>query len=96
METVSVRDGIAYGFKIMVYYVGVVLLGNAIAGIGFGLMAAGADTGFQADPNFGLILLGFIVTALGFVAIFAGFLGALYKLIADAVAKGRGMTPMQG
>ena len=32
----------------------------------------------------------------GFVAIFAGFFGAFYKLIADAVAKGRTMAPTEG
>ena len=61
METVSVQDGIVYGFKIMVYYIGVVIVGNAIAGIGVGVFAAAADTGFQADPNYGLMFVGFII-----------------------------------
>lgn len=93
METVSVRDGIVYGFKIMVCYLGVVIVGNAVAGIGVGLMTAGADTGFQSEPNVGLILLGVVVTALGVAAVFTGLFGALYKLVSDAVAKGRTMAP---
>lgn len=40
MQTVGVTEGIAYGFRIMIYYLGVVLAGNILAGVGGGAMIA--------------------------------------------------------
>ena len=92
MDTVSVTDGIAYGFRIMIYYIAVVVLGQIIAAVGGGMLTAGLETGFRQGPNWGLALFGLLVALLGAVVILAGVFGAVYKVIADGVAKGRSMT----
>ena len=91
MESVSIRDGVVYGFRIMLYYIGVVLVGNLVGGLGGALLAAGADSQSAA-----LIFGGFVLAVVGVVIFFAGLFGALYKLIADGVAKGRMMSPTDG
>ena len=93
MDTVSVTEGITYGFRIMIYYVAVVIVGQVIAAVGGGMVAAATETGFRQEPNFGLALFGLLVGLLGAVVVFAGVFGAIYKVIADGVAKGRSMTP---
>jgi hypothetical protein len=92
MQTVTVQDGIRYGFKIMAYYLGVVIVGSAISGVGSGIAATGVQTGIRQDPNIGTILLGGAIAVVGLLMIFAGVFGALYKVIADSVAKGRVMS----
>jgi len=91
MRTVSIRDGIRYGFTIMLYYIGVVIVGSVISAIGGGITATGVQTGIQ-NPNIGAILFGGAVTIIGLLVIFAGVFGALHKVIADSVAKGRVMS----
>lgn len=98
MQTVSVTGGIGYGFRMMIYYIGVVLLGNIITGVGSGMIFVGFPQGraaFRAEPNWGLIIFGGIIGLIGVLTIFAGIFGALYKIIADSVAKGRAMAPME-
>lgn len=92
MQSVTIRDGIRYGFKIMAYYLGVVIVGSVISGIGSGIAATGVQTGIRQDPNVGTILIGGAIATVGLVVIFAGVFGALYKVIADSVAKGRVMS----
>jgi ABC-type thiamin/hydroxymethylpyrimidine transport system permease subunit len=93
MDTVSVTEGITYGFRIMVYYVAVVIVGQVVAAVGGGMVAAATDTGLGQEPNFGLALFGLLVGLLGAFVVFAGVFGAIYKVIADGVAKGRSMSP---
>jgi len=52
-------------------------------------MTVGWD-GFE--PNFGMIFFGFLIALAGVLLLFAGIFGALYKIIADSVAKGRVMS----
>ena len=95
MRTVDVTEGIEYGFRIMLYYIGVVIVGNVISGVGAGMVFAGFPRGraaFRAEPNWGLIVLGGIIGVIGVLTIFAGIFGALYKIISDSVAKGRVMS----
>ena len=47
MRTVSIRDGIRYGFTIMLYYIGVVIVGSVISGVGSGIAATGVQTGIR-------------------------------------------------
>ncbi|MBP1900417.1 hypothetical protein J2744_000069 [Halorubrum trapanicum] len=93
MDTVSVTEGITYGFRIMIYYVAVVVVGQVVAAVGGGMVAAATETGFRQGPNWGLALFGLLVALLGAVVVLAGIFGATYKLIGDAVAKGRTMSP---
>jgi hypothetical protein len=92
MRTVSIRDGIRYGFTIMLYYIGVVIVGSVISGVGSGIAATGVQTGIRQDPNIGAILFGGAIATIGLLVIFAGIFGALHKVIADSVAKGRVMS----
>jgi|APHM01.1.fsa_nt_gi hypothetical protein len=92
MRTVSIRDGIRYGFTIMLYYIGVVIVGSVVSGIGGAIAATSVQTGIRQDPNIGVILFGGVVATVGLLVIFAGIFGALYKVIADSVAKGRVMS----
>jgi|APHM01.1.fsa_nt_gi hypothetical protein len=49
----------------------------------------------QAGPNVGLILLALVVVIAGILLVFAGLFGALYKLIADAVAEGNRLSGLE-
>ena len=91
MRTVSIRDGIRYGFTIMLYYLSVVIVGSVISAIGSGIIATGVQAGIQ-NPNIGVMLFGVAITVIGLLVIFAGIFGALHKVIADSVAKGRVMS----
>jgi len=73
----------------MLYYIGVVVVGNVTSAIGVAIMTVGWD-GFE--PNFGMIFFGFLIALAGVLLLFAGIFGALYKIIADSVAKGRVMS----
>jgi len=76
MATVSVKDGIAYGFGLMAYLIGVGLVGGGIAFVGFAI-AGGAE-----EP------IGILFAAIGVLVVYAGSLGLLYKVIADGVSTG--------
>ena len=89
MRQVGIKEGIGYGLRAMLYYIGVVVVGNVTSAIGVGIMTAGWN-GYE--PNFGMILFGFLIALAGVLLLFAGIFGALYKIIADSVAKGRVMS----
>lgn len=93
MTSVSVTEGIVYGYKIMGYFIGVIIVGQLISFVGFTLIERGTDVGIGADPNWFLVFVGIIFLIFGILTVFAGSFGALYKLIADGVAKGREMAP---
>lgn len=41
----SVAEGIAYGYRTMGYYIGVIVLGQLALGVGLGLIGSGLDVG---------------------------------------------------
>jgi hypothetical protein len=92
MGTVSVTEGITYGFRMMIYYVGVVIVGQIVAAVGAGVFATATRTGFRQEPNWALAVVGLLVGLFGAIVVLAGIFGATYKLISDAVAKGRSMS----
>jgi hypothetical protein len=77
-NTVSVREGIEYGFSLLAYILGVGVAGGIVIAIGFVLFDGG---GISAAIGGLLFLVGIIV-------IYAGFLGIAYKVIADGVKVG--------
>jgi hypothetical protein len=96
MQTVGIGEGIAYGFRIMLYYIGVILGGNIISGLGVAMMFSGFERGvglLRTEPNWALIISGGAVALLGLLTVLAGIFGAIYKVIADSVAKGNVITP---
>jgi len=89
VNRVSAIEGIVYGYRMMAYYLGVIVLGQVALAGGAWLLGTGFDTGFSQAPNWGLIGTGVIVLLVGLLTVLAGGFGAGYKLIADGVARGR-------
>ena len=87
MGVVGIREGIAYGFGLMVYIVGLALIAGVLGMIATAL--AGAASGLD-NLLFTLIvgLIAFVFALIAFIALAAGFAGLQYKIIADAVSVG--------
>lgn len=75
-SAVSVRGGIRYGFSLIFYSLGVLVIGG-------GFVAAGA---FLASEN--AAIAGAPLALLGLLIIYSGSLGLGYKVIADGVKTG--------
>ncbi len=75
MTVVNPVDGVSYGFRIMGYLLGVFLAGGVVIGI--------SQLAFSSSSIPGMVFGG-----AGALIIQAGFLGVMYKLIADGVATG--------
>jgi|AntDeeMinimDraft_4_1070355.scaffolds.fasta_scaffold00012_20 hypothetical protein len=86
---VSTVDGIKYGFQMMLYFTVLVVIGVVIFSIGGGMIAS-AESGY--DTNIGQMIFGAVVSLGGVLTIYAGSMGALYKVIADAVEEGNRST----
>ncbi len=89
MTTVRLRESASYGARLYAYLLGVTLLGGGCLAVGLVLAApelsallagGGADTAMAVG--------GAVLAVLGLSILLAGYLGAGYKLIADAVAVG--------
>jgi hypothetical protein len=87
VTAVNVFDGIKYGFRLMGYILGVLVVGGIIMFVGVGIMSQ-ADGGMYSEPNTGSLLLGGLLLLFGGATIYAGFMGTAYKVIADGVQKG--------
>jgi hypothetical protein len=87
MTAVNMVDGIRYGFQIIGYVIGVAILGGIVVAIGSGILGAGTG-GLRSDGNPIMILIGGGIWILGASIIYAGFIGSMYKMIADGVEKG--------
>jgi hypothetical protein len=87
MAAVSVLGGIKYGFRLIGYALGVLIIGIVVAVVGFLLLNSGGGR-FGAGPGAGQLLLSAGVVLLGVLIIFAGVLGSLYKVVADGVERG--------
>ena len=92
MTRVSTIEGIAYGYRMMAYYLLVIVAGQAALGAGAWLVSTGAGTGFGQSPDWGLLVAGAVVALFGLLTVLAGGFGAGYKLIADGVDRG-GRSP---
>ena len=88
MTRVSAVEGIAYGYRMMAYYLVVILAGQAALGVGAWLIGTGLDTGFGRAPEWDLLVAGVVAALFGLLTVLAGGFGAGYKLIADGVARG--------
>ncbi|MEE6210027.1 hypothetical protein U3A55_07660 [Salarchaeum sp. III] len=95
MSTVSVREGVRYGFSLLWYLVGVWLVGGLVAFAGItitggtmGLAMDGMSRGYAAEPNTAAMFAGGALVLVGGAIVYAGSLGILYKIIADAVKRG--------
>jgi len=88
--SIGATDGIKYGFKLLLYYLAIAVIGGVVASFGFGIASAelAVATGSFRDPNIPILLLGSAVSMLGVSILYAGTLGVGYKVIADAVYTG--------
>ena len=77
MATVDPVDSIVYGFQLLGYLLGVLVVGFAVVVLGSEMFGA-------LNP-----LLGQLVSLLGIGIVLAGLLGMQHKVIADSVTKGR-------
>lgn len=75
MTVVNPIDGIVYGFRIMGYFIAVIIAGAVVLGVG--------NIGFDTAS-----VPGGLLSLIGFLIIQAGTFGILYKVIADGVAAG--------
>ena len=82
MASVSGRIALKYSLSLMGWILIIGVLGAGISGVGFVLAGGG----------FGVVgrLLGGLAVFTGGLIIIAGLMGMLYKVIADATAKGSG------
>jgi hypothetical protein len=92
MATVSTIDGIKYGFRLLGYGLAVFLIAGLVMGIG-AVMSDSSE------------IIGGIIVLIGALVFYAGFLGTVYKVIADGVSigvqdagvgMGGGMAAQQG
>lgn len=75
MVAVNTLRGILYGFRLIIYVLLVSIFGLIPVILGIKLFMEGNQRGIA------LVIIGFLIT-------YAGSLGILYKVIADAVARG--------
>lgn len=78
-STVTITEGIEYGFALLLYVLGVGLAGGIVVLVGFFI---GQGGGMVATFIGGLIAL------VGMLVIYAGLFGIGYKVIADGVSVG--------
>lgn len=76
MQAVNTLEGIAYGFKHILYGIFVILIGVFFASAGLPLLQSGE------------VLGGIMFILIGVAILIAGSFGLTFKVIADAVATG--------
>ena len=87
MSAVNARDGIKYGFLLIGYVLGVAVIGSIVMTVGMMIFQSGTG-GLYESSSPGIMLVGGIVALVGAVAMYAGFFGASYKIVADGVKRG--------
>lgn len=87
---IGATDGIKYGFKLLLYYLVIALLGGLVTAFGAGIASAeiAAATDSFSDPDIGILMIGSVISLFGISILYAGTLGVGYKVIADAVYTG--------
>lgn len=80
MSEVSSVEGIRYGLGMIAYITAISIFGGLFFIIGIVLVSERE------------LAIGSISTLIGFVVLYAGFVGTTYKIIADGVARGNQAT----
>ena len=93
MSNVNITTAIKYGFVVVAYFVGILVLGGIVAAIGFALVGVGGSGFGDAGGGIGaaggvLALVGIVVGILGYVIVIGAAFGIQYKIISDGVARG--------
>lgn len=85
--TIGIRDGVSYGFGLMIYTLGLTVISTVLGVLSFTLVsAAGGADNIVVTVILGLIA--FTISTISFGVFVAGCAGLLYKIIADAVDAG--------
>ena len=85
MAKVEFWDAIGYGVDLILYVISVILVSGLITVLGMALTGGMFFTGANTTL---ITFLGSVLVFLGVVVFYAGMLGIIYKVIADAVDKG--------
>lgn len=88
MSTVRALDGLRYGFKLLGLALVVLVVGGVLVAGGGALAASGLDPANPARSQLPRTVGGGVVALVGVLWLAGGWLGILYKLIADGVGAG--------
>jgi hypothetical protein len=89
MSTTRVTEGLAYGFKLCVYWLGVVLVGGGGIALG-GVLAEPEVSSWRSGGSVSTPELagGLVLAVLGLIVLVSGLFGLIYKLLVDSIAAG--------
>jgi hypothetical protein len=87
MQAVGVGESIRYGFKLMAYFALIILISGIITIFGSGMILS-AQQGLYGGTDTGQLLIGLLISLGGVAVLYAGLMGSIYKVIADAVQRG--------
>lgn len=90
MTTVSVTDGLAYGFRVMAVFGLVLTVAAVLVVVGANMVTTARTYGLygQVGTDWGKFLLGAALSLAGGLTLYAGSMGLLYKVVADGVGRG--------
>lgn len=81
MSKVSIMEGIKFGFSLLLYILGIIIISGIPTAAGYYLIVIQGFTG----PN---LWVGYILVFVGAVIFFSGMMGIVYKVVADGVHEG--------
>jgi len=90
MTTVDTSDGLAYGLRTAAVFALVAAVAAVVMSIGADMMVGARTVGYlgERSTDWPQLIAGGAVTLAGGVALSAGAVGLLYKIVADAVRRG--------
>jgi hypothetical protein len=93
MARVSITTAIKYGFVVVAYFIGILIIGGIVTGIGFAIVGVGGSglggTGGISGIGGGILaLIGIIIGIIGYIIILGAAFGIQYKIFADGVERG--------
>lgn len=89
MSTTRITEGLTYGFKLCVYWLGVVLVGGGGIALG-GVLAEPEVSSWRSGGSVSTPELagGLVLAVLGLIVLVSGLFGLTYKLLVDSIAAG--------
>lgn len=88
MTTISIVDGLKYGFKFLGLSLALVLLSGAFLAGGAALAGTGLDAQAPMESDATSVAAGALLTLVGVLGLYGGTFGLLHKFIADSVGAG--------
>lgn len=81
MSKVSIMEGIKFGFSLLLYVLGIVIVSGVPGAIGYTLIYVMGAAGV-------MLWIAYILIFIAIVIFFSGMMGITYKVFADAVHEG--------